>query len=230
MDNPLINISTPFDAVVLANGDKPRHPLSLGILTHARHIVCCDSAFENLDASLINKVEAIVGDGDSLNDAFKQQYAALLHIESEQDNNDLTKATRYCMSKGYQRIAYLGITGKREDHTIGNIALLADYLRRYRLQPVGVTDYGTFVPCEGDALFESFARQQVSIFNFTCKKLSNDGLQWPSYAYETWWQGTLNESLGHRFTIYADGCYLVYRTHDAKCSDSSHGLCKAMKP
>ena len=216
MKYPLIQPTTEFDAVILAGGDYPQHPLPLSILSQARHLVCCDSAFQLLNASLVHQVEAIVGDGDSLSDELKKRYQSILYLEEEQEHNDLTKATRYCQSKGYHRIAYLGTTGKREDYTLGNISLMIEYLRRERISPVLITDYGTFVPCFGDNVFESFARQQVSIFNFGCTILENENLRWPSYAYETWWQGTLNEALATRFSFHADGYYLVYRTHEAK--------------
>jgi thiamine pyrophosphokinase len=56
----------------------------------------------------------------------------------------------------------------------------------------------------------------VSIFNFGCKQLTSEGLKWNSYAYDEWWQGTLNEALGDKFSFCADGYYLVYQTYDIK--------------
>ena len=216
MYHQLIESTTPFDVVILAGGSYPTHPLPRAILTQASHIVCCDSAFQLLEPSLISRVEAIVGDGDSLPEPLKVKYQSLLHIESEQEDNDLTKATRYCRTKGYRRLAYLGTTGKREDHAFGNISLLVEYIKVDDVQPIIITDYGTFVACKDDATFESFARQQVSIFNIGCTQLTSEGLKWDTYVFKNWWQGTLNEATGSAFTIHADGPYLVYRTHEAK--------------
>ncbi|MFZ1236430.1 MAG: thiamine diphosphokinase [Prevotella sp.] len=216
MHYPLLHPTTSFDAIILAGGNYPSHALPRAILAGACHIVCCDSAFDLLEPSLIDRVDAIVGDGDSLPEAAKQQYKSLLYIESEQDDNDLTKATRYCRMKGYHRLAFLGTTGKREDHALGNISLLTEYAKDPDLQPVFITDYGIFVACTGDATFESFARQQVSIFNFGCTLLTSEGLRWNAYAFQNWWQGTLNEAMGSSFTIHADRQYLVYRTYEAK--------------
>ena len=216
MNYQLINSSTNFDVVVLAGGDYPQHAVPTQILQQAPRIVCCDSAIELLHPSLYNKVEAVVGDGDSMSDAAKRQFHDVLYVEHEQADNDLTKATRYCVSRNYCSIAYLGATGKREDHTLGNISLLLRYFQTYGVQPVMVTDYGTFVPCHGDCTFESFAKQQVSIFNFSCQRIESEGLRWPSHAYQSWWEGTLNEAEGESFSIQSDGDYLVYRTHEAK--------------
>ena len=133
-----------------------------------------------------------------------------------QADNDLTKATRYCLSKGMKRIVYLGTTGKREDHTLGNISLMVRYMQEMGVEPLLATDHGWFVAAEGESEFASFKGQQVSIFNMTCNALSSEGLLWQAYPYRQWWQGTLNEAAGESFRLKGDGLYLVYRTYQAK--------------
>ena len=205
-----------FDAVILCNGDFPSHPKALDILHGAKFLCCCDDAVEGCTANGIQP-DAIVGDGDSISEELKQQYADILHIVHEQEFNDMTKATRFCIANGKaQRIAYLGATGKREDHTLGNISLLPFYLNELHVSPVMFTDYGQFIPMSGTHTFSSFARQQVSIFNISCNRLSTDGLRWKGYPYSQMWQGTLNEATGDTFTIHADGTYITYQTYKAK--------------
>ena len=133
-------------------------------------------------------------------------------LGNEQDDNDLTKATRYCLEQGWHKIAYVGATGKREDHTLGNISLMVRYFLEMGVEPVLVTDYGWFVVAQGDTVFESFPGQQVSIFNVNCRHLVSEGLKWQAYPFRQFWQGTLNEALSTDFSLHADGCYLVYRT------------------
>ena len=107
------------------------------------------------------------------------------------------------------RFCYLGATGKREDHTLGNISLMLYYYRQLAIDPVMITDYGYFVAASGTTRFESFPEQQVSIFNATCKELSSNGLKWDIYPFSELWQGTLNEALSNEFTIQADGDYII---------------------
>lgn len=194
-----------FDAVIVANGEFPTHFIPLGVLNNARHIVACDGAIRH-----VPDAEAVVGDGDSVPAEYR---ARLIHIE-EQEDNDLTKATRHCLARGWHSIAYLGATGKREDHTLGNISLLMRYFRDFGIRGIMYTDYGTFMPANGRHTFAAFAGQQVSIFNFGCTRITSEGLRWGSYSYREWWQGTLNESLGDEFTLCADGYYMVYRTYE----------------
>lgn len=207
-----------FDAVILAAGDYPTHPIVQGILEHAPYIVCCDGAAQ----TLINRgymPHAIVGDGDSLPAHIREQYPHLIHTIHEQEYNDLTKATQFAIKElgtSDLRIAYLGCTGLREDHAIGNTFLLSFYLRELHVQPKMLTDYGWFVPAKGTKTFESFPRQQVSIFRVSGSSLTSEGLKWDAYPYNELWQGTLNEALANSFTIHSDGEYIIYRTYEEK--------------
>ena len=200
-------MNTQFDVVIVANGEFPTNEIPLGILKNAKHIVACDGAIKN-----VPQAEVVVGDGDSVPTIYHDK---LIQIE-EQEDNDLTKATRYCLSMKWHKIAFLGCTGKREDHTLGNIGLLMRYFREMGVEGMMFTDYGFFTPACGNHTFQSQKGQQVSIFNFGCKQLTSEGLRWNSYAYEEWWQGTLNEALGDKFSFCVDGYYLVYQTYGIK--------------
>lgn len=226
MKYPLIQKDTKFDAVILADGEYPVHETALNILEQASTVVCCDGAARQYS----NKPYAIIGDGDSLSMEFKKEHADIFHQIEEQEDNDLTKATRFIVQsaltenrqkKGNTQapkfsIAYLGCTGKREDHTLGNISLMMRYYKELGISPTLITNYGYFVPVSKDATLETFPRQQVSIFNFGCKELKSNGLKWNSYPYESWWQGSLNEAIGDEISFKADSDYLVFRTFEAK--------------
>ena len=200
-------MSKKFDAVIVANGQFPCHAIPLDILKNASHIVCCDGAIKN-----VPQAEVVVGDGDSIPAAYHNR---LIQI-TEQDDNDQTKATRYCVEHGWKRIAYLGSTGKREDHTLGNISLLMRYYREWGVEGTMFTDHGFFTPAYGNRTFNTMKGQQISVFNFGCHLLTSEGLRWDAYNFSEWWQGTLNEALSDTFSIQADGYYLVYQTYEVK--------------
>lgn len=204
-----------FDTVILCDGDFPTHPIPLNVLHRASHLCCCDGAGRHCLEKGITPW-AIVGDGDSLGSEFRLRHADLFHLVSEQDDNDQTKATRFCMKQGARSVAYLGSTGKREDHTLGNISLLVRYAREFHLRVVMLTDHGYFLPAQGRLSLKSFPRQQVSVFNVDCRQLSSQGLKWPITAFTSAWQGTLNEAEGHEVVIEGDGWFLVYATYEAK--------------
>lgn len=219
---PKITPETLFDAVVVANGAFPKHETLLRILHRTPHVIACDGAAETLlNAGFTAQQMTVIGDGDSLAPRLKRQ----LHFISisEQDDNDLTKATRYVCTQYKQtrqqlttnrrlRIAYLGATGKREDHTLGNIALMMHYYDHFNVQPFMLTDEGIFIAACGDCRFDVTPGQQVSLFNFGCQQLECQGLRWPIYPFETLWQGTLNEAVHSVVQIKADNSYLIYIT------------------
>lgn len=198
------------EAVVLANGEFPTHPLPLQLLADATFVVCCDGAANEYIARGYTP-NVIIGDGDSLSLENKVHFASIVHQIADQETNDQTKAVHFLQEKGFRKIAIIGATGKREDHTLGNISLLIDYLKM-GVEVRMVTDYGMFIPVQDTQTFASYPKQQVSIFNFGAKGLQGEGLVYPLSDFTNWWQGTLNEALTGEFTIHATGYYLVFVT------------------
>jgi thiamine pyrophosphokinase len=197
-----------FDAVIVAGGESPTATVPLDVLHNAPYVVCCDGAADRYIATG-HTPDAIVGDGDSISAENREKYAHLLHIIAEQETNDQTKAVHFLMEQGKRRIAIVGATGLREDHTIGNISLLVEYARM-GCDVCSFTDYGIFIPCNGTTTHKCHKGQQVSIFSITAKNLSAKGLRYPIYDFNNWWQGTLNECTGDEFTINATGWYLLF--------------------
>ncbi|MBR5852093.1 MAG: thiamine diphosphokinase [Bacteroidaceae bacterium] len=200
-----------FDAVIVAGGEFPTAKQPLQVLKDAPFVVCCDGAADRYIATGCVP-DAIVGDGDSISAENRKKFAHLLHIISEQESNDQTKAVRHLMERGMRRIAIVGATGKREDHTIGNISLLIEYART-GCDVRSFTDHGVFIPCNGTTTHKCRKGQQVSIFSITARDLSAEGLLYPIYDFNNWWQGTLNECTGEEFTISANGEYLLFMNY-----------------
>lgn len=195
------------DAVILANGDYPTNPLPLKILAEAPYVVCCDGG-ANEYIRQGHTPDVIIGDGDSLCKENRMKYGHILHQLSDQETNDQTKAVNYLLSQGKRRIAIIGATGKREDHTLGNISLLIEYMRA-GADVRTYTDYGVLIPCKDNRTFACHSGQQISIINFTAHGLHGKGLAYPLSDFTNWWQGTLNECTGGEFTIEAEGEYMV---------------------
>ncbi len=199
------------DAVILAGGEYPTGAAPLEILERAEFVACCDGAADEYIARG-NTPDAIIGDGDSLSAENRAAYSHILHISEEQETNDQTKAVNFLIAKGFKRITILGATGRREDHTLGNISLLIDYMR-LGVEVRSVTNYGVFIPACDTQNFETHAGAQVSIFNLTAHSLRGEGLKYPIYDFTSWWQGTLNEATCDNVNIEADGEYIIFLLH-----------------
>ena len=204
-----------YDAVILANG---QYPLGIAgdILCNAGTVVCCDGAANAFirDGGIPS---IIIGDCDSLEPSVAEQFAGSIICSSDQQTNDLTKAFHYCVDEGFKNIVIVGATGRREDHTLANISLLADYSKEADV--FMVTNDGVFNAIDEPSGFESYPGQQVSIFTLDPKtEVSSEGLAYPipPGGLCSWWQATLNESTGNSFTIKTDGATLIFRAFGKK--------------
>ena len=198
------------EAVVVGGGDTPNHPLMRKWLEHHPRLVCCDGTANQWQDSWQEPWQ-IVGDGDSIAPAVHEKYKDIITIYPEQETNDQTKAIHFIHEKApdIRRIAIIGGTGRREDHTLGNISLLLEY-QKLGLEVRMYTNHGVFIPCCDTTTLHCPKDTAVSIFNFTATHLSSEKLAYPIYDFTNWWQGTLNQTLADDFTIHAQGCYLVY--------------------
>ncbi len=198
--------------VIIANGRFPRHPIPLSIIEKAAYIVCTDGAANDFIADG-GRPDAIVGDCDSISEENRKRYSHILYPIDDQETNDLTKSVLFCVGKGKKEIVIVGGTGKREDHTLGNISLLVEYMESVKVTMV--TNYGIFTPIQRSTTFMSFRGQQVSLFCIDHKEVTTRNLKYPLHnqLLSNWWQGTLNESLGDTFTVETSGRLIVFQVY-----------------
>ena len=202
--------------IILANGEFPQDRQCLNALRNATHLVCCDGAAVALAASGIREPDAIVGDLDSIPEALKRRFADRLHHEAEQETNDLAKAFRFCVRQGWtEHLVILGAMGRRDDHAIGNLALLLDFAQTTPDLQLW-TDYGYFQVLTHSETLPSTPREQLSIFSpAPTMPITTSGLRYPLDAQplEKFWSGTLNECDGTSFRLEFPGPapLLLYR-------------------
>lgn len=206
--------------VILANGDIPSHSEAYKLLNNAEHIVCCDGAVSHLK-QLGYTPEIIVGDMDSISETDYIEFKDRIYIDASEEYNDLQKALKLCLSRGWNEITILGGFGKREDHSIANLSIMHSYSvnmnqeitkgTRIRM----VTNFGVFTPIFNTTTFETFPGQQVSVFSISKgTKITFQGLKYPvvERIFDYLWEGSLNEAIGDQFTIQFDnGEVIVYQ-------------------
>jgi len=199
--------------LIVANGDFPKHIISLKILKEAKSILACDGAADKL----INNgytPNIIIGDLDSISNKTKIKFSERLIEVNNQTENDLRKAINYAVKHSITDISIIGASGKREDHMIGNIFSLLNY------KDVNIklfTDTGVFTCIHADQKIESHKGQQVSIFSLdsTIKITSNNlKFNFNKQPISTLFSGTLNESKGDFFELkISHGNLIVFQTY-----------------
>ena len=195
--------------VILANGDFPRRGgEAYRLLERAKRIVACDGAADALRRRLGREAEVVIGDLDSLAGRARGG-ANVVHV-AEQDTNDLAKAIRYCRGRGWNDLVIVGATGKREDHTLGNV---------FRAMEAGVpvlTDHGRFLPVDGICALRVRKGAAVSVFaTDPATRMLSSGLEWPldGVVFENLYCATLNRAVSPRVTIDSDRPAFAYIGH-----------------
>jgi thiamine pyrophosphokinase len=206
----MMDIINSFDVIIVAAGDFPVHKTPLSILEkYKSNIICCDSAADEL-LSRGYEPYAVVGDGDSISNEARNALNDRLFLETEQETNDLTKAVRFATNNNLCKIAIIAATGKREDHTLGNISLLADYMDICNI--VMFTDYGIFVPVKGNNTIPVEKGSQISFFCMDTSPITLKEVKWPlnNRVITRWWQATLNEAVSDNVFIETGGKVVVF--------------------
>ena len=198
--------------VILCDGAFPTEAYPLYLLDSAEGVVCCDGALEKfLGRYPSGRLPlAVIGDMDSLPEALQTQFSALVVHEAEQDDNDMTKALRWVLREHpeVEDITFLGATGLREDHTVGNLGLLMDYSRQFelggrRLQLV--SDFGTAFALTDSCELHLGEGRRFSLFSAdNSLRISSEGLQWPTddVVFDAWWKATLNRTVAPIVTLH----------------------------
>ena len=194
--------------VILAAGDFPkRNGAAWRILVAAKRVIACDSAADAYRRRFHKWPDVIIGDLDSFSrpNLFPVPYS-LIPVP-DQDTNDLEKAMAYCAKCGWRNPVIVGATGKREDHTIGNVFRALDYGLEI------VTDRGRFIPVRGKAVLKARIGAAVSVFAPDPKtRMTSKGLEWPleGVKFRNLYCANLNRATATRVTLTANRPVSIY--------------------
>ena len=209
------------EAAIIGNGDFPRKEYPRELLRRADLIVCCDGALESFlrhrDKIFTSPKDpdVVIGDMDSTPMSLLEKYSRLAVRIPEQETNDQTKAFHYVMKHfpDVEAIHFLAATGKREDHTVGNMSLLMEYARESGAcgDPEGnapyvdmVSDHATIFALTGSCELNIGRGRAISIFSpDNSLKISSTGLEWPTddVVFDNWWKATLNKASEDKVTL-----------------------------
>ncbi len=132
---------------------------------------------------------------------------------SGQDDNDLAKAVLVCRDNGWSAPVIVGATGKRDDHTLGNI------FRAFEFGLELVTDYGRFTPIASAATFALPIGSPISFFALDpSTHASSRGLEWPldGVKFANLYCATLNRTTLPTVEITSDRTIFAYIPFNSK--------------
>ncbi len=195
---------------IVCNGSFPRTEYPLYLLRSADFVVCCDGALQALEKRGVVP-DVVIGDMDSVCGRALKRFPGQVVRVTEQESNDLTKAFRYVMEQvpEVSEVHILAATGRREDHTLGNLSLLMEFEKAFDLSAKGisvdlVSDYTTALALGDSTTLDVGQGRPVSLFTpDPTLRIHSEGLQWPTDAvvFDNWWKATLNRATADRITL-----------------------------
>ena len=204
-------------AVIVGNGQFPKKEYPLYLLESADYVICCDGALDtylrHFRGRNLRRPDVVVGDMDSLSEKTAERFRDIAVKIDEQETNDQSKAFHYILEHfpDVDTIHILGATGKREDHTIGNLSLLMEYAREMRRQDCGrtvsvdiVSDWSTAFAITDSCTLDVGEGRSVSIIcPDNSLNIKSEGLVWPTdnVVFDNLWQTTLNRASADRISL-----------------------------
>ena len=196
-------------AVVL-NGQMPKEKILINQIQSADYIIAVDGSGNTLiDLNIIPDV--IIGDLDSIN-SIKDKNIEFVKTE-DQSKTDFRKTLEWCIKKNILEISIYGISGKSDDHFLGNYYTLNDF--GTIIKWTAYTDFSFISPCKGTKEFESFSGQKVSLFCMNGESIINSkNLEYPlkSYLLKPSDKAVRNISVSTKFTIASSNNILVFQS------------------
>lgn len=215
---PKLSRDTLPRTIVLANGDFPRCELALSLIDEwvqgstTLRLVCCDGAVNKLARYTTKLPDAVVGDLDSIAPEMKLCLSDRVYHYPDQETNDLTKTMKHITSVlGVKSVTLLGASGGREDHLLGNLALLPDYASMLD-ELVMLTDSGYFRLINKPSSIDVTPGQQISVFSFSTSPITLRGVHWPleEQTLPALWAGTLNRASAQKIELSSPTPLLVF--------------------
>lgn len=183
--------------IILLNGEPYNRTITKN---KGDYVVCCDGAYNWAKDKVA--IDIVLGDFDSLKNPPKDA----LRFPTDKDKTDGELAALHLLSLGYKDFEIYGGGGLREDHFLGNIALLYLIKRRGGFCKM-INNKSDIVLISGKYSAAAKNNSALSIVPFTDKVHINEseGLKYPLncltlYKWQT--RGISNKINGDKFFVW----------------------------
>ena len=209
-------------ALIIANGEVCSNKLIGELLEWSPYIIVLDGALDTV-LSLGIHFDVLLGDFDNCTiEELSQKVPPKKEIKHtpNQDKTDLEKAIEFLIEKKYEAVNILWATGKRRDHYLNNIAIMARYWQQIKI--VMCDNYSRIYPIQSGFKKHFNKGDNLSLMPLnTVKNITTTNLVWNlnnqtlEFPYATSSSNKILESDFVNIT-FSEGFLLAMECHDDK--------------
>ena len=193
----------PFSPQValVANGEIVSYAKIKILLSTFKKIIAVDGGLNHCEKMGIEP-SLIVGDFDSVSDQTLKKYAdvPLRKYPAEKDESDLELAINEMLDQGVDSLALFGVLGKRIDHLLYTLHLVARHPSRLMIQ----SEEETIFCLQKQNHVAAFPGQTISLIPLgQVTGVTTEGLQWEVHnaAFNKHFMSLSNICLGNSFKV-----------------------------
>lgn len=164
-------------ALVIANGEPPKKQRLLTLARESNIVICADGG-ANIALKAGITPDVIVGDLDSIHAETLVKFRKVPTFEDRDDQTtDLEKAILWAIKAKSDHMTVVGATGKRVDHSVGNLGVLAKYYPDAIIR--FVDDLGEISYIGRDLTFDAKKGDVISLIPLSrCEGIVTKGLRY----------------------------------------------------
>lgn len=195
--------------LILANG-KPPEKKDVNYLRKKGYnfLICADGGANS--AKKLNLIpDAIIGDFDSVDPAVLKQFSSSAYIKklTRQNDTDVEKCIKYALTKKFNDIILLGVTGDRLDHTFCNLGIVLKFYKQIKLKIAA--ENSLLIPYSGKVKIKTIPDETISIYGFNERtKITSSGLKYKLNSIALPFgkkESTSNRALGEEVILNISG-------------------------
>ena len=165
--------------IILANGKPPKKSLITFFQRKGFNKLICADGGANSALQMGLFPDVIIGDLDSISAKALKEYKSVSKIIrlKRQNDTDVEKCLKYAISKNFDEVLLVGVTGNRLDHTFCNLGIVLKFFPQINLSLIAENSF--LKPYKGNATIKTTPGEIISLYGFNSKtKITSKGLKY----------------------------------------------------
>ncbi|MBK7629396.1 MAG: thiamine diphosphokinase [Ignavibacteriales bacterium] len=165
--------------IIIANGKSPNKSIVNYFINKGYSTIICADGGANSAKKIGITPDFIIGDLDSVSNStlkyFNKQSKIIKY--KRQNDTDVEKGLKFAITKKFDEVVLLGVTGDRLDHTICNLGIVIKYFHQIKINLVSEKSF--LIPAIKSINLKSKIGETISLYAFNKEtKITSTGLKY----------------------------------------------------